>query len=68
MSQKGWRPLKRQKKPLLSGKQRRACLDFARKYKHLTADEWEFFLFSDECPKYLFNLPNPKNDVIWESQ
>ena len=24
--------------------------------------------FPDECPKYLFQLPNPKNDIVWGSQ
>ena len=31
-------------------------------------EEWDDFLFSDECPKYLFQLPNPKNDIVWVSQ
>ena len=26
------------------------------------------FLFTDECPKYLFQYPNPKNDIVWGSQ
>ena len=26
------------------------------------------FLFSHECPKYLFHLPNPKNDIVLGSQ
>ena len=26
------------------------------------------FFLSDECPKYLFQLPNPKNDIVWGSQ
>ena len=43
-------------------------ISFAKQYKHLTALEWEDFLFSDQCPKYLFQLPNPKNDVVWGSQ
>ena len=68
MNKKGWKPFRRQKKPLLTEKQRRARLKFAKQYKHLTALEWEDFLFSDECPKYLFQLPNPKNDVAWGSQ
>ena len=67
MNKKGWKPFRRQK-PLLTEKQRRARLKFAKQYKHLTALEWEDFLFSDECPKYLFQLPNPKNDVVWGSQ
>ena len=68
MKSEGWRPLRRQKKPLLTAKQRAAPLKFAKQYKNLTAEEWDDFLFSDECPKYLFQLPNPKNDIVWDSQ
>ena len=68
MKSKGWRPLRRQKKPLLTAKQRAARLKFARQYRNLTTEEWDDFLFTDECPKYLFQLPNPKNDIVWGSQ
>ena len=68
MSRKGWKPLRRKKLPLLSNNHRKARLVFARKYRKFTADEWENFLFSNECPKYLFRLPNPKNDIVWGSQ
>ena len=68
MKSEVWRPLRRQKKPLLTAKQRAARLKFAKQYKNLTAEEWDDFLFSDECPKYLFQLPNPKNDIVWGSQ
>ena len=68
MKSEGWRPLRRQKKPLLTAKQRAARLKFAKQYKNLTVEEWDDFLFSDECPKYLFQLPNPKNDIVWGSQ
>ena len=54
-----------QKKPLLTAKQRAARLKFAKQYKNLTAEEWDDFLFSDDCPKYFFQLPNPKNDIVW---
>jgi len=38
-----------------------ARLVFACKYRKIsTADEWENLLFSNECPKYLFHLPNNK--------
>ena len=56
MSRKGWKPFRRRKLPLLSNNQRKTRLIFARKYRKVTADEWENFLFSDECPKYLFHL------------
>ena len=25
-------------------------------------------MFTDECPKYLFQYPNPENDIVWGSQ
>jgi len=62
------RPLRRQKKPLLTSKQRAARLKFAKQYKTLTTEDLDGFLFSYECPKYLFQLPNPKNDIVWGSQ
>ena len=68
MKSKGWRPLRRQKKPLLTAKQCAAGLKFAKQYKNLTAEEWDDFLFSHVCPKYLSQLPNPKNDIVWGSQ
>ena len=68
MSRKGWKPLRRKKPPLLCNNQRKARLLFPCKYRKFTADEWENFLFSNECPKYLFHLPNPKNDIVWGSQ
>ena len=68
MKSEGWRPLRRQTKPLLTAKQRAARLKFAKQYKNLTVEEWNDFLFSDECPKYLFQLPDPKNDIVWGSQ
>ena len=68
MKSEGWRPLRRQKKPLLTAKQRAARLKFAKQYKNLTAAEWDDFLFSDECPQYLFQLPNSKFDIVWGSQ
>ena len=64
MKSEGWRPLRWQKKPaLLTVKQCAAWLKFAKQYKNLTAEEWDDFPFLDECPKYLFQLPNPKNDT-----
>ena len=45
-------------------KQRAVRLKFAKPYKSLTTEEWDDFLFTDECPKYLFQLPNPKNDIV----
>ena len=68
MKNQGWRALGRPKKPLLSTEQRTARLKFAKAFKHLTVEDWEDFQFSDECPKYLFQLPSPKNDIVWGSQ
>ena len=65
MKSERWRPLRWQKQP---AKQRAAHLKFAKQYKNLTKAEWDDFLFSDECPKYLFQLPNPKNDIVWGYQ
>ena len=41
-----------------------AACSSTEKNKNLTAEEWDDFLLSDECPKYLFQLPNPKNDIV----
>ena len=68
MTRKGWKAFKRKKIPLLSEKQRKARLRFAKKHAKLTAEDWDNFLFTDECPKYLFQYPNPKNDIVWSSQ
>ena len=68
MKSEGWRPLRRQEKPLLTAKQRAARLKFVKQYKNLTTGKWDNLIFSDECPKYLFQLPNPKNDIVWQSQ
>ena len=60
---------KRKKIPLLSERQRRARLRFAKKSKSkLTAEDCKDFLFTDECPKYLFQYPNPENNIVWGSQ
>ena len=45
MKSEGWRPLRRQKKPLLTAKKRAARLKFALQYKKLTAEQWDDFLF-----------------------
>jgi len=68
MSKTGWKSFRRQKKPLLTDEQRKARLKFAYNYQKLTEVEWEDFHFTDEFPKYLFQLPNPKNDVVSGSQ
>ena len=60
MKSEGWRPRRRQTKPLLTAKQRAARLKFAKHYKNLTVEEWDDFLFSDECPKICFSCPIQK--------
>ena len=45
MNSEGWRPLRRQKKPLLTAKKRAARLKSALQYTKLTAEEWDDFLF-----------------------
>lgn len=43
-------------KPMLSKKQKKDRLDFARQYQHWTKDDWGKVLWSDETK---FNLHNP---------
>ena len=47
MTRKGWKAIKRKKIPLLSEKQRKARLRFAKKYAKLTAEDWDNFLFTN---------------------
>ena len=61
MTRKGWKAFKRKKTPLLSAKQRKARLRFTKKHARLTAEDWDTFLLAGECPKYLFQYPNPKS-------
>ena len=56
MKNEGWGPLRRQKKPLLTAKQRAARLKFAKRYKNLTAEEWDDFLFSAAQSKIRYCL------------
>ena len=68
MIREGWKAFKRNKILLLSEKQKKARLRFAKKHTKLTAEDWNNFLFTDDCPKYLFQYPaNPKNDIVWGS-
>ena len=61
MTRKRWKAFKRKKTPLLSAKQGKARLRFTKKHAKLTAEDWDTFLLADECPKYLFQYPNPKS-------
>jgi len=51
MKSEGWRPLRRQKKPLLTAKQRAVRLKFVKQYKNLTTEEWDDFLFFGRMSK-----------------
>ena len=68
MARKGWKGFKRKKIPLLSEKPRKARWRFTKNNAKLTAEDWDNFLFTEKCPKYLFQYPNPKNDTVWGSQ
>lgn len=45
---------------LLTKTQRQKILKFARDHNHLTAEDWEKYIFSDEPTKYPFHVPKPK--------
>ena len=63
-----WRSFKRAWKQLLTVAQRRKRLQFAREHEHLSAQDWENYIFSDESSKYLFHVPNRQDDTVWGSQ
>ena len=65
---KKWKAFKRPRNQLLTKMQRQRRLQFDRKHNHLTAEDWEKYIFSDECTKYLFHAPNRQDDVVWGSQ
>jgi transposase len=65
---KKWKAFKRSRNQLLTKTQRQKRLKFARDHKHLTAEDWENYIFSDESSKYLFHVPNRQDDVVWGSQ
>ena len=60
MKSEGWRPLRRQKKPLLTAKQRAAPLKFAKQYKNLTAEEWDDFFGGTNNTNICFSCPIQK--------
>ena len=65
---KKWRSFRRARKQLLTVAQRRKRLQFAREHEHLSAQDWENYIFSDESTKYLFLVPNRQDDTVWGSQ
>ena len=60
MKSEGWRPLRRQKKPLLTAKQRAARLKFAKQYKNLTKKYGMIFFFRTNFPNICFSCPIQK--------
>lgn len=55
MTRKGWKAFKQIKKtPLLSKKQSKVHMRFTTKDAKMTAEDWDNFLFPDECPKDIF--------------
>ena len=64
----GLKAYKRKRQPLLTEKQRKNRLGFAKKYQDLSEKESEDYVFSDKSPMYLFYEQNRKNDIVWGSQ
>ena len=62
---KKWRSFRRARKQLLNVAQRRKRLQFAREHEHLSAQDWENYIFSDESTKYLFHIRNRQDDTVW---
>ena len=52
------------KKPLLTDRMALARMRFAKKHRHLTADQWEKTMFSDEST---FRLINPRSQTVRRS-
>ena len=65
---KKWRSFRTARKQSLTVAQRRKRLQFARKHEHLSAQDWEYYIFSDESTKYLFHVLNCQDDTVWGSQ
>lgn len=61
----GLRAYRRQRIPRLTKLQKEKRLAFAKKYAKMTPRDWENWIFSDECPLYLFPTPNSQNDRIY---
>ena len=63
--EKKWRSFRIARKQLLTLAQRRKRLKFAREHEHLSAQDWENYIFSDESTKYLFHVPKLQDDTVW---
>ena len=49
----GYKKLEAKRKPLVTEKQRKKRLEFAKKYKGRTADDWKKVMFTDESYFYV---------------
>ena len=65
---KKWKSFRRARKQFLTATQRRKRFQFAKQHEHLSAQDWENYIFSDESTKYLFHIPNRQDDTVWGSQ
>ena len=65
---KKWRSFRRARKQLLTVAQRHKRLQFTMEHEHLSAQDWENYIFSDESTKYLFHVSNHQDDTVWGSQ
>ena len=65
---KKWKSFQRHRNQLPTVTQRRKRLVFAREHGHLSAQDWENYILSDESTKYLFHVPNRQDDTVWVSQ
>ena len=64
----GLKAYKMKRQPLLTEKQRKNRLRFAKKYQDLSEKEWEDYVFSDESPMYLFYEQNRKMTLFGEAR
>ena len=53
---KKWKSFKRPRNQLLTKAQRSKRLAFAKEHKHLSAQDWENYIFSDESTKYICSM------------
>ena len=65
---KKWRSFRRARKQLLTVAQRHKRLQLSREHDHLSAQDWENSIFSDESTKHLFHVLNRQDDTVWGSQ
>lgn len=61
----GLQAYKGRKRPRLTQIQKAKRLAFAKRFVKLAPTNWENWIFSDECPLYLFPTPNSQNGRIY---